>query len=309
MNTFEHVPVMPAECLELLAPAPGMIMVDGTVGLGGHSELILKRIKPGGILIGIDRDREALSMAKRRLTGGFLPIHGNFFDMPAIVASQGIDQVDGILLDLGVSSYQLDDHTRGFSYKGEAPLDMRMDTTQTLTAADIVNTWPEREIATVIREYGEERWAARIAKFICEARARETIATTTQLAEIIKNAIPASARRTGPHPARRTFQALRIAVNTEIDGLMQAIMQAALLLKPGGRICVISFHSLEDRAVKQAFAKLQNPCECPPDSPICTCGKQPVVRILTRHPLVPSEKEAAQNPRARSAKVRAAERI
>ena len=309
MSEFNHKPVMAKECIDLLDPKPGMIIVDGTVGLGGHSELILERIMPGGILIGIDRDKNALSFAKKKLKSGFLPVNGNFFNMKEIIENQGIESVDGILIDLGVSSYQLDDSTRGFSYNNEGPLDMRMDTSAELDAKTVVNKYSEKELTRIIRDYGEERWAARIAAFIREYREKKTIETTSELSEIIKKAIPAAARRTGPHPAKRTFQAIRIEVNGEIADLEQAIKDATLLLKPEGKICVISFHSLEDRAVKKAFAELANPCKCPPSSPICTCGKKPIVKILTKHPVTPSALEEEENPRARSAKVRAAQRL
>lgn len=309
MSEFEHKPVMAKECIELLDPKPGMIFVDGTVGLGGHSELILERILPGGILIGIDKDKNALSMAKKKLRRGFLPVNGNFFNIKEIIESQGIDSVDGIILDLGVSSYQLEDSARGFSYNNEGPLDMRMDTSGELDAKTVVNTYSVQKLTKIIRDYGEERWAARIAARIADYRKQKTIETTTELAEIIKEAIPAPARRTGPHPAKRTFQAIRIEVNGELEGLENAIKEAAMLLKPEGRICVISFHSLEDRAVKRAFGELAKPCRCAPQSPVCTCGRKPALLILTKHPLRPSKTEEENNPRARSAKVRAAQRV
>ena len=309
MNDFTHIPVLLEQTIALLAPAPGQIIVDGTVGLGGHSEKILQRIRPNGLLIGIDRDRNALAVAKHRLQDGFLPVHGNFFEIKTILADNGIVAVDGILLDLGVSSFQLDEPSRGFSYRNNAPLDMRMDTGQAYSAKDAVNKLPEKELARILLAYGEERWAVRIASFIVKAREQKPIETTDELVEIIKAAVPKSARRDGPHPARRSFQALRIHVNGELDGLDTAIKEAVDCLKPNGALCIITFHSLEDRIVKQCFNKLQNPCTCPPDSPICICGKKPVVQVLTKRPIVPTEMEEAQNPRARSAKLRAVRRL
>ena len=309
MSEYKHISVLLAPTIELLAPAPGAIMVDGTVGLGGHSEAILQRIRPDGILFGIDRDRNALAMAKKRLSEGFLPIHGNFFDLKTLLAENGVQAVDGIVMDLGVSSYQLDEPSRGFSYMADAPLDMRMDETQPYSAKDAVNTLSEEELRRIIQEYGEERWAKRIAQFIVQKRQLMPVETTRQLVEIIKAAIPASARREGPHPAKRTFQALRIHVNGELDGLGQALEDAVHCLKPGGRLCVITFHSLEDRIVKQTFQRLQNPCTCPPHSPVCTCGKRAEVEILTRKPIVPDAQELNENPRSRSAKLRAVRRL
>ncbi len=309
MNEYKHVPVLLEQTIALLSPAPGQIIVDGTVGLGGHSEHILQRIRPNGLLIGIDRDKNALAMAKRRLKDGFLPVHGNFFDLPAILADNGIKAVDGILFDLGVSSYQLDEPVRGFSYRADAPLDMRMDTGQAYSAKEAVNKLSERELSRIIHEYGEERWAARIAGFIVKAREQKQIETTGELVEIIKAAVPKGARRDGPHPAKRTFQALRIHVNGELDGLDEALEKAANCLKANGTLCVITFHSLEDRIVKQCFARLQNPCTCPPRSPVCICGKKPVATVLTKKPIIPTPEEEEQNPRAHSAKLRAVRRL
>lgn len=309
MSEYTHIPVLMEETLALLNPKPGQIMVDGTVGLGGHSEGILKRIRPNGLLIGIDRDKNALAMAKRRMQNGFLPVHGNFFDMKNILMENGIQAVDGILLDLGVSSYQLDEPTRGFTYQVDAPLDMRMNTEQSYSAMEAVNTLPERELSRILYEYGEERWAKRIASFIVKRREEQPIETTGALVDVIKAAVPKGARRNGPHPARRTFQALRIHVNEELDHLDAALMDAAMCLKADGILCVISFHSLEDRIVKRSFQRMKNPCTCPPKSPVCTCGKKPVAQILTRKPIVPSESEAQSNPRARSAKLRAVRRL
>jgi len=309
MSEYTHIPVLLEQTIALLAPAPGQIMVDGTVGLGGHSEYILHRIRPNGLLIGIDRDKNALAMAKRRLQDGFLPVHGNFFDIKDILSQNGIKAVDGILFDLGVSSYQLDEPLRGFSYRADAPLDMRMDQGQAYTARKAVNTLSEKELTRILRDYSEEHWAARIASFIIKARQAKQIDSTGELVEIIKAAIPKAARRDGPHPAKRTFQALRIHVNGELDGLEAAVIQAAECLKPGGTLCIITFHSLEDRIVKQCFQRLENPCTCPPQSPICTCGKKPIAKVLTRKPIVPEETEESQNPRAHSAKLRAVRRL
>ncbi len=309
MSEYTHIPVLLDETLALLDPAPGQIMVDGTVGLGGHSEQILKRIRPDGLLIGIDRDKHALAMAKRRMQSGFLPVHGNFFEMKAILLANGIKAVDGILLDLGVSSYQLDEPERGFSYRTDAPLDMRMNTEQEYTAEEALNTLEEMELARVLRDYGEERWAKRIASFVVERRAKKPIRTTDELVDVIKAAVPKGARRDGPHPARRTFQALRIHVNGELDGLDEAVYEAAMCLKANGTLCVITFHSLEDRIVKRCFMRMKNPCTCPPQSPICTCGKKPVAKILTKKPLIPTAMEMEHNTRARSAKLRAVRRL
>ncbi len=309
MNSYTHIPVLLEQTIALLAPAPGQIIVDGTVGLGGHSEQILQHIRPNGLLIGIDRDKNALAMAKRRLQDGFLPVHGNFFDIKSILLANGIKAVDGILLDLGVSSYQLDEPQRGFSYRADAPLDMRMDMGQEYSAREALNKLSERELSRILHEYGEERWAARIASFIVKAREQKPIETTGELVEIIKAAVPKAARRDGPHPAKRTFQALRIHVNSELDGLGEALEQAANCLKPGGILCVITFHSLEDRIAKQCFARLQNPCTCPPKSPVCICGKQPTATVLTRKPIIPTPEEEEQNPRAHSAKLRAIRRL
>lgn len=309
MSDHKHIPVLLEQSIALLSPAPGQIMVDGTVGLGGHSEQILQRIRPSGLLVGIDRDKNALVMAKRRLSEGFLPVHGNFFDMKEILCANGIKAVDGILLDLGVSSYQLDEPDRGFTYRENAPLDMRMDTDQAYSAKDAVNRLPEKELARIIAEYGEERWAVRIASFIAKQRTVEPIETTGELIDIIKAAVPKGARRDGPHPARRTFQALRIHVNDELTGLSSAIESAIGCLKPGGVICIITFHSLEDRIVKQTFHRMEHPCTCPPTSPVCICNKKPKAAVLTKKPIEPTETEKEQNPRSHSAKLRAAKRL
>lgn len=312
MTGFHHIPIMVEQVLCLLSPERGGIFVDGTLGGGGHAEAVLSRLPPGSRLIGIDRDAAAIAAASQRLApfgGRFVALKGNFFDMAALLATRGVQAVDGILLDLGVSSYQLDTPERGFSYHEDAPLDMRMDTSAPLSASQVVNQYSQEALRDIIRDYGEERYAARVAGAIVKARQQKPIESTLELAEIIKRAIPAANRREGPHPARRTFQALRIAVNGELDGLEQAICQAHDLLRPGGRMAVITFHSLEDRIVKNAFRRFAHPCTCDPRAPICTCGKQPTARILTNKPLAAGPAELENNPRARSAKLRGIEKL
>ena len=311
MTQFHHIPIMLKKVLELLAPERGGIFVDGTLGGGGHSEGILKRLTDGR-LYGIDRDGEAIAAASERLKpfgDKFKAIRGNFFDMKSLLANEGVTGVEGILLDLGVSSYQLDTPERGFSYHEEAPLDMRMDQEAALSARDVVNTYPEAELARVIWTYGEERFSRRIAERICRLREQSPIETTLQLAQIVRDAMPGKYRNEPQHPARRTFQALRIEVNSELGGLDQAVEQACDLLQKGGRLCIITFHSLEDRIVKQAFRRFENPCTCPPSAPICICGKQPKAKILTKKPLTASIEEEAQNSRSTSAKLRCIEKI
>lgn len=305
---FHHIPVLLKETLDLMKPEPGGIYVDGTMGGGGHSEEILKCIQPTGHLIGIDRDPAAIQAASKRLEAWencFTPVYGNYVDIKHLLAELDITAVDGVLLDLGVSSHQLDTPERGFSYHEDVRLDMRMDTTQEFSAYELINQSSLEELSQIIWEYGEERWAKRIAAFIVENR---PLKTTAQLVEVIKMAVPAAARRGGPHPARRTFQALRIAVNQELSLLEEAIRNATEILKPGGRLCVITFHSLEDRIVKNTFRSLKNPCTCPPRAPICICGKTSVVDIITRKPVVPGQEELTANVRARSAKLRACEK-
>ncbi len=302
--SFQHIPVLLQETIEHLKPAPGKTYVDGTLGGGGHSLEILKAIYPSGRLIGIDRDTAAIEAATNKLSDysdSFRGIHGNYVDIKSLLSDLSIYEVDGVLLDLGVSSHQLDTPDRGFSYHEEAPLDMRMDTSQDFSASDLVNSSSQEELAQIIWEYGEERWGKRIAEFIVKNR---PIETTTQLVEVIKMAVPSSARRGGPHPARRTFQALRIAVNQELSLLEEAIRNAVEVLKPGARLCVISFHSLEDRIVKNTFRSLKDPCICPPNAPICICGLTSVVDIITRKPVIASKEELNVNIRARSAKLR-----
>jgi len=306
---YVHKSVLLKETIEHLNINPKGIYVDGTLGGGGHSEEILKRLTTGK-LIAIDRDEEAILAAKERLKDykNVIYIKDNFKNIKEILRNLGIEKVDGILLDLGVSSYQLEEVERGFSYMKDAPLDMRMDKTSPFSAYDVVNRYSEKELERVIREYGEEKWASRIAKFIVEERKKGDIKTTSQLVEIIKKAIPASARRMGPHPAKRTFQAIRIEVNEELKDLDKALEDMVEVLRGKGRIAVITFHSLEDRIVKNTFKKLENPCTCPPGLP-CTCGKQLVIKIITKKPILPSKEEVEENPRSRSAKLRVAEKL
>ena len=310
---FHHVPIMVREVTELLEPDRGGVFVDGTLGGGGHSEAILKLLPETGRLIGIDRDETALAAASARLApfrDRFTAIHGNFFRMKSLLLQKGIAAADGILLDLGVSSYQLDEPSRGFSYKAEAPLDMRMDQTAALTAADVVNGYPEKELVRIFRDYGEERFSPLIARRIAERRAQAPIKTTTELADLIAGAIPSKFRhKEQQHPARRCFQAIRIEVNGELQGLREAIDQCIELLSPGGRIVVLTFHSLEDRIVKTAFKTAENPCVCPPRSPQCVCGRTPYGKILTKHPLIACEAEQQQNSRSACCKLRALQKV
>ncbi|WP_027366039.1 16S rRNA (cytosine(1402)-N(4))-methyltransferase RsmH [Desulfotruncus alcoholivorax] len=310
--SFNHLPVMLEEVLAGLNPGNEGVYVDCTVGGGGHSRALLERTGPGVKLVGLDQDPEALAAASEKLTpfqGRYTLVRSNFKDLVRVLADLGLEAVNGILFDLGVSSYQLDNPARGFSYMREAPLDMRMDAEGNVTARDLVNTLPERELAGIIKRFGEERWASRIAAFIVKARKSREIETTAELVEIIKKAVPAAARREGPHPAKRTFQALRIAVNNELEILPQVIKDAAGVLAPGGRLCVITFHSLEDRITKDTLKKLAHPCKCPPSFPVCTCGQKPVIKLVNSRPVTPTEQELAENPRSRSAKLRVAEKI
>jgi 16S rRNA (cytosine1402-N4)-methyltransferase len=308
---FQHRPVLLAETLALLRCRPGSIIVDCTLGGAGHASAIAERVRPGGRLIGFDQDGAAIAAAGAKLAAfgdTVTLVRANFAALTANLAEIGVTAVDGVLFDLGVSSYQLDARERGFTYQQNAPLDMRMDTRAVVSAREIVNELPEAELSRIIAEYGEERWAKRIASFIAAARKRGTIATTGQLVEIIKQAIPAAARREGPHPARRTFQALRIAVNDELGVLEKALRQAVEVLRPGGRLCAISFHSLEDRIVKRIYREYASGCTCPPQLPVCVCGKQKTLKIITRRPVIPAAAEQKINPRSRSAKLRAAEK-
>lgn len=309
---FWHQPVMLAEVLTYLAPKEGQIIIDGTLGGAGHSSAILEKLGNSGLLIGIDQDREAIKFAEQRLSkisSRYRIFQSNYRRFDECLAQLGIREVDGFLLDLGVSSHQLDEGERGFSYRQDAPLDMRMDQTRGLTAEELVNSWTEEKLAKIIWDYGEERWARRIAQFIVEARKQAPIRTTGELVDIIKRAIPKGARQEGPHPAKRTFQAIRIAVNDELGALAETLDKLTDYLKPKGRVAIISFHSLEDRIVKQAFHKQSKGCTCPPDFPVCQCGQVPKLKILTRKPLLPSQEEVDNNPRARSAKLRVAEKI
>lgn len=308
---FRHQPVMVKEVVALLGVKPDGVYVDCTVGGGGHAAAILGLLGPQGRLIGLDRDPEALAAARLRL--GTDPrvqlVQADFRKLGVVLAELGVRQVDGILYDLGVSSYQFDNPARGFTYWEDVPLDMRMDPEGPVTAADLVNTLSARELAKIIAEYGEERWASRIADFIVAERQRGPLKTTGQLVEVIKKAVPAGARRTGPHPARRTFQALRIAVNQELEALRASLEQALGLLRPGGRLVVLSYHSLEDRIVKEFIKTAEAGCICPPGAPACVCGKKPVLRRLTRKPRTPTGEELGRNPRSRSARLRAAEKL
>ena len=309
---FRHEPVLLNEVLQWMNVRADGVYCDGTLGGGGHSEAILKASGGTARLYGIDRDENAIRAAGERLQDypGFRAIHGNFHDGKMLLEAAGAGPLDGVLLDLGVSSPQLDTAERGFSYHEDAPLDMRMDRSQGMTAAEFLNQADEREIMEVIRDYGEEKWAARIAKIICEHRARKPMETTFDLVEAVDAAIPKAVRRKDDgHPARRTFQAIRIRVNDELDPLETAIRDFTDCLKSGGRICVITFHSLEDRIVKRALKTLEHPCICPPKAPICTCGRKPVVKVLGGGAIPPSAEEVERNPRARSAKLRVAEKI
>ncbi len=308
---YFHKSVMLDETIGNLRIRPEGVYVDGTLGGGGHSLEILKHLTATGTLIGIDRDDAAIASAGERLSDGTGRVHivrGNYSDMPEILRGLGVDSCDGILLDLGVSSYQLDEAERGFSYMADAPLDMRMDRREARTAADIVNEESEQELYRIIRDYGEERFARNIAKNIVSSRSRKKIETTGELVEIIKASIPMKVQKTGGHPAKRTFQAIRIELNGELTGLEDSLDSMIDLLRDGGRICVITFHSLEDRIVKACFRRNENPCTCPPDFPVCVCGKKPKGIVITRKPILPGEEELDENPRSKSAKLRVFER-
>ncbi|MBQ3112602.1 MAG: 16S rRNA (cytosine(1402)-N(4))-methyltransferase RsmH [Firmicutes bacterium] len=307
-----HIPVLAQQVLDVLQPAPGKLFLDGTVGGGGHSSLLLAASAPDGFLLGLDQDDEALAEATRRLApyeGRYRLIRSNFADMAAAAAEAGLSGFDGILLDIGVSSHQLDAPERGFSFHNDAPLDMRMDRRMPLSAADVVNTYSEDELTDIFYRYGEENWSRRIAKFIVEQREKTPLATTLELAELIKRAIPAAKREKDQHPAKRVFQALRIEVNQELSVLTRGMEAALQLLKPGGRLAVISFHSLEDRIVKEMFRDWATGCICPPKQPICTCKHQAQVKVLTRKPLLATPQELEENYRAHSAKLRAVEKL
>ena len=315
-SEYRHTPVLLPECLEYLQLKTHPIFVDATLGGAGHSFEAAKQLGASGLLIGIDQDEVALAAAEAKL--GTIPegqrpriqlVRGNFGNLDQALLSADVPGIDAILFDLGVSSVQIDTPERGFSFKEDGPLDMRMDPgNQTLTAAEIVNTYNAADLSRIIRAYSDEKWASRIAEFIVRARQQQPLTRSGQLVEVIKAAIPASARRAGGHPAKRTFQALRIEVNGELDVLRRGLDAAIRWLNPGGRIAVISYHSLEDRIVKDAFAAMANRCVCPPDLPVCACGKKPVLELVTRKPVLPTAEEVARNPRARSAKLRVAQK-
>jgi 16S rRNA (cytosine1402-N4)-methyltransferase len=332
MIDFRHQPVLCRETIELLKPQPGFLAVDCTVGAAGHGRMLLERILPGGFLVAVDQDPQALTAAAANLAslaaegtlagqhappppGGqawpesFAMVHSNFSRIKDILAELGLGAVNAVLMDLGVSSFQLDEAARGFSYQHNGPLDMRMNPAAGRTAKEVVNRAEVRELENILWRYGEERWSRRIAQFIAAARAEAPIETTEELAAVIKKAIPAGARETGPHPAKRSFQALRIYVNGELELLPQAIEDAVACLAPGGRIAVITFHSLEDRLVKETLKKLAAGCICPKDLPVCVCGRSPQGKILTPRPILPRPSEIAENPRSRSAKLRGFEKF
>lgn len=306
-NSFKHYSVMLEETINGLNIKPNGTYIDGTLGGGGHACEILSRLSEKGTLIGIDQDSDAIIAASKKLENfgrKLTVIRSNYEDIKEIADRLGIESADGILLDLGVSSYQLDTADRGFSYKLEAPLDMRMDSRMSMTAYDIVNGYSERDLYRVIRDYGEDSFAKNIAKHIVSYRNKKHIETTTELAEIIKGAIPARLRAGKGHPAKQTFQAIRIELNRELEVLQNTLDDMLELLSPGGRLCIITFHSLEDRIVKNAFRDFENPCTCPPDFPVCRCGAVSKGKVITRKPIYPSEKELEENPRSKSAKLR-----
>lgn len=309
---YHHVPILLDKVIEMLNPKPGGVYVDATLGGGGHFKELIKQAKFKGTFIGIDQDETAIINAREIFSeypGDIRLIRDNFSNIKKIIVESNINKIDGILFDLGVSSHQLDEGSRGFSYMHDALLDMRMDRRKPLSAKDVVNEMPRDELKQILREYGEESWAGRIADFICERRRQHKITTTGQLVQIIKDAIPARARRKGGHPARKTFQALRIYVNNELEILASSIRDAIEILNPDGRICVITFHSLEDRIVKDTFKLLATDCICPKEALICTCNHSKTIKILTSKPIYPSQTEIDANPRARSAKLRAAEKL
>lgn len=311
MSEFHHISVLLQECLDGLAIKPEGVYIDGTLGGAGHSSQIAKRLTTG-MLIGIDRDKIALKAAGERLAPyekNVTLVHSNFCEMAQVAADLGYSGVDGILLDLGVSSPQLDDGTRGFSYMADAPLDMRMNNEDALTAHTVVNTWSQEELKRILFDYGEERYAPRIASAICRRREVAPIETTFQLVDIIRSAMPPQALREKQHPAKRSFQAIRIAVNDELGSVEKAMRAAISLLKPGGRLAVITFHSLEDRIVKSAMAEAAKGCTCPSDFPVCVCGKKPQVKLISRKPIAATQEELEANPRSRSAKLRVCEKI
>ena len=311
MSEFTHRPVLLDECIEALAIRPDGVYLDGTLGRAGHSREIVKRLTTGR-LICVDRDQAALDAAEARLADWMdkvTLVHSNFDRVADILDELGLRGADGMLFDLGVSSPQLDDASRGFSYMADAPLDMRMDRSEGLTAADVVNTWPQEELRRILQQYGEERYAPSIAAAIVRRRQERPIATTGELVEVIKSGMPAKALKEKQHPAKRSFQAIRIAVNDELSSVDRMIQAAVPRLNQGGRLAVITFHSLEDRIVKTGLAAFAKGCTCPPDFPVCVCGKTPDVKLISRKPILPTAEEIAENPRARSAKLRAAEKL
>lgn len=311
MGVF-HIPVMVREVIASLRCRAGALYLDCTVGGGGHAEAILQNTAPDGLLVGIDTDGEAIEAAEKRLApfrGRAILVKGNFADMDAILTRMNIERADGILIDLGVSSHQLDTADRGFSFTHDAPLDMRMDRSRGRNAYDLIQSLPEAELERILREYGEERMARRIARSIVTKRDTTPVRTTAALAALVIQALPREAARQKIHPATRTFQAFRIAVNDELTGLHRAIADGMERLRPGGRLSVISFHSLEDRIVKNAFRRGEKGCLCPPDLPVCVCGRKPTLKVVNRKPIVPGKEEISDNPRSRSAKLRTAERI
>ena len=309
---FNHVSVLLKETIDGLNIKPDGIYVDGTLGGGGHSLEIAKRLSKNGHLYGIDRDTDAIEAAGERLreySDRFTAIHSNFYNAAEVLKNIGVQKIDGFILDLGVSSHQLDEADRGFSYMQDAPLDMRMDRGAPYTAWNVVNEKSEKELNDIIFNYGEEKWAKRIAQFIVAEREKKPIDTTYELVEVIKKAVPKGARRDGPHPAKRTFQAIRIEVNGELAILDKTVDDMTEMLSEGGRMCIITFHSLEDRIIKNAMKRHENPCTCPPEFPVCVCGKVPDGKGITRKPILPSDEELEVNPRSRSAKLRIMEKI
>lgn len=309
---FRHTSVLLDECIDKLNIKSNGIYVDGTLGGAGHSKKIAEGLSKDGLLIGIDQDMNAIKAATENLKDSMCQVklvHNNFRNLEEVLEQLEIDKIDGLLLDLGVSSHQLDEAERGFSYMHDAELDMRMDVRKYLTARKVVNEYSQEELSKIIWEYGEEKWAKRIAEFIVEHRKNQEINTTYELVEIIKKAIPKAVRREGGHPAKRTFQAIRIEVNEELEIIEETIRIATKHLNTGGRMCIITFHSLEDRIVKNTFRELNNPCTCPPQFPICTCGNVKQLNIVTRKPIIASRKELEENNRSRSAKLRVAEKV
>lgn len=309
---FKHVSVLLDETIENLDIKPDGIYVDGTLGGAGHAREVCKRLGENGRFIGIDQDEEAIAVSTKRLEefGEKVTIvKNNYVHMKQVLQAQGIDKVDGIVLDLGVSSYQLDNAERGFSYMEDAPLDMRMDREQPITAKDIVNRYPEAELVRIIKDYGEERYARNIARNILREREKKEIETTGQLVDIIRSSMPAKVRNGKGHPAKRTFQAIRIECNQELEVLREALDDMIELLNEGGRLCIITFHSLEDRMVKNSFRKAEQPCTCPPDFPVCVCGKKSKGKVVTRKPILPSEEEIKENSRSKSAKLRVFKKV